>query len=43
MLAVVIGAIALLARLAAAQKAEWQNLTEPELRAKLDAKLAVRE
>ena len=38
-LALVVGALAVLARFVAAQKAEWQNLTESEVRSKLDAKL----
>ncbi len=37
--ALIVGAVAFAAKLLAAQKAEWQGITESEARAKLDAKL----
>ena len=38
-LALIVGAIAGLARLAAAQKAKWEGLSESEVRAKLESRL----
>lgn len=38
-LAFVVGGIAAVSKLVLAKKAEWQGLTEPEVRAKLDARL----
>ncbi len=38
-LAVIVGAIVLVAKLAAAKKAGWRGLTEAEVRAKLDSRL----
>ena len=38
-LALIVGGIAAVAKLAGAKKAEWQGLTETEVRAKLDSKL----
>ena len=37
--ALIVGVIVLLAKLAAAQKAKWQGLTESEMRDKLDTRL----
>jgi len=37
--ALIVGAIVLLAKLAATQKAKWQGLTESEMRDKLDSRL----
>jgi hypothetical protein len=39
MFAVIVGAVALLARLVAAQKAKWQGLTESEVRDKIESGL----
>jgi hypothetical protein len=38
-LALIIGGIAAVAKLVGAKKAEWEGLTESEVRAKLDARL----
>ena len=38
-LALIVGAIAFLVKLVAAQKAKWEGLTESELRDKLDSRL----
>ena len=37
-----LGFLALLAKMAAARKAEWQNLSEAEVRERIDTKLAPR-
>ncbi len=39
MLALLVGGIAAVAKIVGAKKAEWQGLTESEVRAKLDARL----
>ena len=39
MFALIVGAVALLARLVAAQKAKWQGLTESEVRDKIESGL----
>lgn len=38
-LGMLVGAVVVVAKLLEAQKAEWQGMTEPDVRAKLDAKL----
>ena len=40
--ALIVGGIAAVAKLATARKAEWQGLTEPQVREKLDSKLPTR-
>ena len=40
MLALIVGAIAVVAKLVAAQMAKWQGLTESEVRDKLESRLA---
>ncbi|MCH8900406.1 MAG: hypothetical protein IH942_07965 [Acidobacteria bacterium] len=42
MLALIVGAIAVLAKLVAAEKARWQGLTESEVRDKLESRLPKR-
>jgi len=38
-LAIVVGAITVAAKMVAAKKEEWEGLTEPQVREKLDSKL----
>jgi len=39
MVALLVGGLAAVAKIATAKKAEWQGLTEPEVREKLDTRL----
>jgi len=41
-LAMVVGAITVAARLVGSKKAEWEGLTEPEVRGKIDARMPER-